>query len=153
MEVLAAAWLSEVVGVLLEALSNTSFGMTALNLSENVPSFLPKISSCDRPDKEMLRIFFIVWQVFDGCQFCLMGFFSLFIPPWKCWSAFEWNFHLHFLVLLIFWQFPSFFSISLSIDFLYSCHSLMDSAQLFEAASCDLRVHPHCVVGLLVGPK
>lgn len=78
----------------------------------------------------MLRIFFIVWQVLDGCQFCLIGFFSLFISTWKCWSAFEWNFHLQFLALLISGNFfLSLFSLSLSIDSLHSCCSLMDDAQ------------------------
>lgn len=63
---------------------------------------------------------FISFLLYDkylmAASFVWWSFFPLFIPPWKCWSAFEWNFRLHFLELLIFWQFLL-IPVSLGIDF------------------------------------
>lgn len=49
----AVVFLSRAVGVLMEVLSNPSFGMMASNLAVISFSFLPEISSCDGSDGEM----------------------------------------------------------------------------------------------------
>lgn len=58
----AVVFLSEAVGVLMEVLSNPSFGMMASNLAAISFLFLPEISSCDGSDGGMYLAFFLMYD-------------------------------------------------------------------------------------------
>lgn len=119
-----------------------------------LPSFLPSQNKLlwQAWQGNVLHIFFIVWQVFDGCQFCLMEFFSPLYSPLKVLVSLWVKLPPAFLRTLDILAISFLFLFPLASISLHSCHSLMDNTQLFEAASCDLGAHPGCVVDLLVGP-
>lgn len=140
----AVAFLSGAVGVLMEVLSNPSFGMMASNLAVISFSFLPEISSCDGSDGEMYLSYIKDGKFLTTANLPL--FFSLIL---KCWSASEQNFHCSALGASIIHFFLS--PLPALTLILHMLVILLSKAWLAGAAPCYQALAPGPVTGLQVG--